>query len=166
MESERIDYSIIGTVHSGFEVPEGTPIQPGTGHKGDATGEIKPEYRAGLADLEGFSHIILVYHFNRAKSGRLEVKPYLDSNYRGVFATRSPARPNPIGISIVELKSVDVKRGVLDLGDVDILDSTPILDIKPYVSRFDQRENTRDGWLDDKLDDLNETRDDGRFAAG
>ena len=106
--------------------------------------DVLPEYEAGLRDLEGFSHIFLIYAFHQAGAPRLEVVPFLDDEVRGVFATRAPTRPNPLGLSVVRL--VSREGAVLYIEDVDILDGTPLLDIKPYVSRFDSREGTRDGW--------------------
>jgi tRNA-Thr(GGU) m(6)t(6)A37 methyltransferase TsaA len=136
----------IGFVRSPHTKAEQTPIQPSfaTGIPGIA--EIDPAYAEGLADLDGFSHIWLLYVFDRAGAAQLRVKPFLDDVPRGVFATRAPCRPNPIGLSLVRL----VRRvaGTLHLEDVDVLDGTPLLDIKPYVGRFDRRENVRCGWLD------------------
>jgi tRNA-Thr(GGU) m(6)t(6)A37 methyltransferase TsaA len=105
---------------------------------------------------------MLVYHFHRSKNGPLQVTPFLDNDVHGVFATRAPSRPNPIGISVVRL--VSVKENVLRILDVDIVDGTPLLDIKPYVPSFDIREVTKTGWLQDKVDRLTMVRDDGRFA--
>ncbi len=114
------------------------PVQP-TGAKGIAgTIEIKPEYIDGLKDIEGFSHIILIYHFHLSKGYSLKVKPFLDENLRGIFATRAPKRPNPLGISVVKL--IKVKNNILQIEDVDIVDGTPLLDIKPYVPDFDIHE--------------------------
>ena len=146
----------IGVVHSPHKKAEETPIQPvyARGVKGHA--EIFPEYADGLCDLEGFSHVYLIYHFHRAKSVRLVVKPFLEDTPHGVFATRAPSRPNPIGISIVRL----VKRegNILHLEDVDMLDNTPLLDIKPYISRFDCHTNARCGWQDKVDEETAQTR--------
>ena len=137
----------IGVIHSPHELAEDTPIQPvyARGVKGRA--EIFPEYAEGLRDLEGFSHICLIYWFHKASAARLTVKPFLDDATHGVFATRAPCRPNPIGFSVVRL--VRREESVLHLEDVDVLDGTPLLDIKPYVTRFDYREDARCGWQDD-----------------
>jgi tRNA-Thr(GGU) m(6)t(6)A37 methyltransferase TsaA len=136
----------IGVIHSPHTVAEQTPIQPpfATGITG--TAEIEPAYEQGLADLDGFSHIWLIYWLDRARTPRLTVKPYLEDVPHGVFATRAPCRPNPIGLSLVRL----VRRAgcTLHLEDVDILDGTPLLDIKPYVGRFDTRAGASSGWLD------------------
>ena len=134
----------IGVIHSPHKKAEETPIQPvyARGVKGVA--EIFPQYADGLRDLEGFSHIYLIYHFHKAKCTRLIVKPFLEDSPHGVFATRAPCRPNPVGFSVVRL--VKVEGNVLHLEDVDVLDGTPLLDIKPYIPRFDYRENVRCGW--------------------
>jgi tRNA-Thr(GGU) m(6)t(6)A37 methyltransferase TsaA len=156
-----IIYKPIGVIHSPFKEPRGAPIQSARAGDIEGTVEIFPEYSEGLADLEGFSYIILIYHFHLSKGHALRVKPYLDSELRGVFATRAPARPNPIGMSIVRL--VKVEGGNLHIRDVDILDGTPLLDIKPYVPEFDSRSTEKIGWLSRKIDELPETRDDDRF---
>jgi tRNA-Thr(GGU) m(6)t(6)A37 methyltransferase TsaA len=156
-----IIYRPIGAMHSPFKEPRDAPIQSACAGDIEGTVEIFPEYSEGLADLEGFSHIILLYHFHLSKGCSLKVKPYLDSELRGVFATRAPARPNPIGMSIARLVKVDGSR--LHIRDVDILDGTPLLDIKPYVPEFDSRSAEKIGWLTGKINELPETRGDGRF---
>jgi tRNA-Thr(GGU) m(6)t(6)A37 methyltransferase TsaA len=156
-----IIYKPIGVIHSPFKEPRDAPIQSACAADIEGTVEIYPEYSEGLADLEGFSHIILIYHFHLSKGHSLRVKPYLDSELRGVFATRAPARPNPIGMSIVRL--VKVEGGNLHIRDMDILDGTPLLDIKPYVPEFDSCSTEKIGWLSGKIDELPETRDDGSF---
>ncbi len=120
------------------------------------TAEIFPEYEEGLRDLEGFSHIYLMYNFHRAKDCNLSVKPFLQDAPYGVFATRAPARPKPIGLSLVRL--VKIAGNVLHLEDVDVLDGTPLLDIKPYISRFDCRENVHCGWQEDVNEETAQTR--------
>jgi len=158
----EIKYKPIGIIHSPFKEPKGTPIQP-AGAKGiDGTVEIFPEYAEGLKDIEGFSHIILLYHFHLSKRSALIVKPYMDSEAHGVFAMRGPSRPNPIGISVVRL--VKVEGNTLYVQDVDIVDGTPLLDIKPYVPEFDIREVARIGWLEKSVHKLSSSRDDGRFT--
>ena len=142
-----VTFDPIGVIRSGHVEPKATPIQPPFAEGSRGRAEILPEYEPGLDDIEGFSHLIILYHLHRAPSPILSVKPFLEDRTHGVFATRHPRRPNPIGLSIVRLEG---RAGnVLFLNDVDILDGTPILDIKPYVSRFDQRENVRDGWIRD-----------------
>ena len=125
--------------------------------------EIFPEYVEGLDDLEGFSHIILIYHFHLAKKTQLKVRPYMDAKVHGVFATRAPSRPNPIGISIVRL--IKIEKNVLYVRDIDILDGTPLLDIKPYVPEFDIRTVDKIGWLEKNVNKLSSSKDDGRFAT-
>ncbi len=157
----QIKYKPIGIIHSPFKEPKGTPIQP-SGAKGiNGTVEIFLEYAQGIKDLEGFSHIILIYHFHLSKKSSLKVKPYLDDEVHGVFAMRGPSRPNPIGISAVRL--LRVEGTTLHIQDVDIVDGTPLLDIKPYVPEFDMREVGRIGWLEKKVQKLCATKDDGRF---
>jgi tRNA (adenine37-N6)-methyltransferase len=140
-------YKAIGVIHSPFTKKEDTPIQ---GSFSDARGtvEVFPEFAAGLKDIEGFSHLYLIYHFDRAEKHSLIQKPFLDQVERGIFATRHFDRPNHIGLSIVELLSVNVN--MLEVGRIDVLDGTPLLDIKPLVRQFDFRDNVRCGWMDKK----------------
>jgi len=114
-----------------------------------------------LKDLSGFSHIILIYHFHLSKKFSLEVIPYMDSQTHGVFATRAPSRPNSIGISTVSL--IKITDNILDVKNIDIVDGTPLLDIKPYVSEFDQQDKIRKGWLEDNIHKLKDMKDDSRF---
>ena len=159
-----IQYVPIGVVHSPFAEPTGTPIQSAAASAVgvEAQVEIFPSFREGLRDLEGFSHLILLYHMHRIQPAGLLVKPFLSNKSHGVFATRSPGRPNPIGFSVVRLLSVE--DGELRITDVDILDQTPVLDIKPYVGEFDIRPVERIGWFADNLCKLDKTKDDGRFV--
>jgi tRNA-Thr(GGU) m(6)t(6)A37 methyltransferase TsaA len=158
---EEIIYSPIGIIRSPYNETEGTPIQT-TGAKGvGGTVEILPECVEGLKDLDGFSHIILIYHFHLSKGYSLTVKPFLDDTPRGVFATRAPKRPNSIGFSVVRL--VKIEGTTLDIEDVDIVDSTPLLDIKPYVPEFDAKEAERIGWLAGRAEKAAETGADERF---
>ena len=126
------------------------PIQASRAKDAQGTVEVFPEYAEGLADLDGFSHIILLYHFHKSRQCRLRVVPFLDTQKRGIFATRAPSRPNPIGLSIVRLVSIAGNR--LTVQGVDMLDGTPLLDIKPYVPEFDEREYVRIGWLENVRD--------------
>ena len=160
----EVRYEPIGVVHSPFKKPQNVPIQAvaSKGIKGSV--ELAREYVEGLKDLDGFSHVILLCHFHRSKPYSLLVKPYLDENLRGLFSTRAPSRPNPIGLSIVRLTKIE--DNILYIQDVDIINGTPVLDIKPYVPRFDQRENTKIGWLKNKINKMASTSDDGRFTAG
>ncbi|HLC17681.1 MAG TPA: tRNA (N6-threonylcarbamoyladenosine(37)-N6)-methyltransferase TrmO [Thermodesulfobacteriota bacterium] len=158
---EEIVYRPIGVIRSPFKDIEGTPIQPtyALGVRGKV--EMEPAYVGGLKDLDGFSHIILIYHFHLSTGYSLEVKPFLDERLRGLFSTRAPRRPNPIGFSVVRL--VKVEGRVLDIEDVDIVDGTPLLDIKPYVPEFDMRKAERRGWLAGKEAVVSETKADKRF---
>jgi len=139
-------YRPIGVIRSPHTRADRTPIQPVYAAGAVGRVELVPEYADGLQDLDGFSHIHLLYVFDRAGPPQLLVRPFLDDQPRGVFATRAPCRPNAIGISLVRL----VRRHgpVLDIEDVDVLDGTPLLDIKPYVTRFDVRADARCGWQD------------------
>jgi tRNA-Thr(GGU) m(6)t(6)A37 methyltransferase TsaA len=135
----------IGVIHSPFTDKKQTPIQPS---RSQAIGQVEvyPEFAQGLQDVEGFSHIILLYAFHQSEGYSLSVKPFLDDQLRGLFATRYPCRPNPIGLSIVRL--IARRDNVLEIEGVDVLDGTPLLDIKPYVPDFDRQENTRVGWYE------------------
>jgi len=160
--TQIIKYRPIGIIHSPFKTPQGTPIQPTAAYNVKGTIEIFPEFVEGLKDLDGFSHIILIYHFHLVSSFSLLVKPYMDDNFHGVFATRAPARPNPIGISVVRLDRIE--KNLLHVRDIDVVDGTPLLDIKPYVPEFDVRNDvSKIGWLKQNIKKLPLTRDDGRF---
>ena len=137
------------------------PIQPAGGAGIKGTVEVFEDFRPGLRDLDGFSHIILLYHFHRSEGFSLHVVPFLDTVPRGLFATRAPKRPNPIGLSIVQLDKVE--DGVLHIQNVDILDGTPLLDIKPYVSEFDAQLNVRAGWLEKARKTVSSKKSDDRF---
>jgi len=141
-----VTYRPIGIIRSPHTDREAAPIQPVYAAGIEGRAEILAQFEEGLADLEGFSHLILVYHFHRVGGVRLRVTPFLEDAEHGVFATRAPCRPNPIGVSVVRL--VRREGRVLHLADVDILDGTPLLDVKPYVARFDVREGVRSGWQD------------------
>jgi tRNA-Thr(GGU) m(6)t(6)A37 methyltransferase TsaA len=154
-------YSPIGTIHSPFKETEGMPIQP-TGAQGvSGTVEVEPEYADGLKDLDGFSHIILIYHFHLSQGYSLVVKPFMDDTPRGLFATRAPKRPNPIGLSVVRL--VRVEGCTLHVENVDVVDGTPLLDIKPFVPVFDAPQVVRLGWLAENADKSFGMRADDRF---
>jgi tRNA-Thr(GGU) m(6)t(6)A37 methyltransferase TsaA len=143
---DSVTYRPIGVLRSEHIDPTRTPIQPAFAKGCPGRAELDPEFADGLTDLDGFSHVYVLYHFHRAGPARLRVKPFLQDAEHGVFATRAPARPNPIGLSIVRL--VRREGSVLHLEDVDFLDGTPLLDIKPYVGRFDHVTTDRDGWQD------------------
>jgi tRNA-Thr(GGU) m(6)t(6)A37 methyltransferase TsaA len=146
-----VTFKSIGVIRSDHKLASAVPIQPVFARGCRGRVELLPEFVEGLRDLEGFSHIYLIYVFDRAQAAKLLVRPFLDDQIRGVFATRAPARPNPIGLSIVEL--LGVEGGTLLVDGVDVLDGTPLLDIKPYSARFDRIENTRNGWQDSIDDD-------------
>jgi tRNA-Thr(GGU) m(6)t(6)A37 methyltransferase TsaA len=158
----EIKYKPIGVIHSPFKEPQGIPIQSAGAQGIDGTVELFPEYTEGLKDVEGFSHLILIYHFHLSKESPLKVKPYMDNKVHGVFAMRGPSRPNSIGISIVRL--VRVEGNLLHIQDIDIVDGTPLLDIKPYVPEFDIREVEKTGWLEKNVHKLSTSKDDGRFT--
>lgn len=160
---DTLSFTAIGVIRSGHRDPQCTPIQPVYARGCRGTAEIDPRYTEGLRDLEGFSHLYLIYYFDRAPAAALTVKPFLQDVERGVFATRSPRRPNAIGISIVGL--LRREGNVLYLTDVDILDGTPLLDIKPYVARFDRVETSRNGWQDE-VDEVSAHRRGLRGFAG
>jgi len=157
----EIIYKPIGWIRSPFESIKGMPIQPGGARDIQGKVEITKEYVAGLKDLEGFSHIILIYHFHLASGSAMEVTPFLDDTMRGLFATRAPKRPNPIGISTVRLEKIE--NATLHIRDVDIVDDTPLLDIKPYVPEFDAPGDARTGWIGEAGKSLRHTRSDTRF---
>jgi tRNA-Thr(GGU) m(6)t(6)A37 methyltransferase TsaA len=147
MHRENIIFKPIGVIRSEHVVARETPIQPAYAKGCKGRVEIFPEFVEGLRDLDGFSHIYLIFHFNQAGPVQLIVKPFLQDVARGVFSTRAPCRPNGIGLSIVELLSRE--GNVLLLDRVDILDGTPLLDIKPYTAKFDRIETSRNGWQDE-----------------
>ncbi len=158
-----ITYHPIGIIHSPFAEPGDMPIQPlgALGIKGSI--DLNPEFEAGLKDLDGFSHIILIYHFHLSKGYALDVIPFLDDTERGVFATRAPRRPNSVGLSIVRL--LGVVGSHLSIEDVDVVDGTPLIDIKPFVPYFDHRDGASCGWLSKRLKEVHGKRSDHRFIS-
>jgi tRNA-Thr(GGU) m(6)t(6)A37 methyltransferase TsaA len=157
-----IQFHPIGRIHTPFQKREGMPIQSkaASGVRGKIF--LKKEYAEGLADLDGFSHIILLYHFHQSKEFRLKIVPFLDDVKRGLFATRAPNRPNAIGLSVVKL--ISVKENVLEIENVDMLDGTPLLDIKPYVKDFDEYSQIRSGWVEKRKKEIEQTKSDKRFC--
>ena len=159
----NVELKPIGVIHSPFHELEGMPIQPAGARGVQGTVEIFQEYRAGLKDLDGFSHIVLLYLFHQSQGFNLHVVPYLDTEIRGVFATRAPRRPNAIGLSVVQLNMV--RDRILHIENVDILDGTPLLDIKPYVPEFDAQFNVRTGWLENARQSVRHRKSDDRFKS-
>lgn len=151
----------IGTIHTPFSEPEGMPIQPAGAAGTCGTVEVFEEYQAGLKDLDGFSHIVLLYIFHRSEGFKLQVTPFMDTESRGLFATRAPKRPNPIGLSVVQLDRVE--GNILHIRNVDMLDETPLLDIKPYVPEFDSHIRVRAGWLEQVRKTVSKRQADDRF---
>ena len=151
----------IGIIHSPFTDIENMPIQPKGAMDIEGTVHIQVHYIEGLKDLDGFSHIYLIYLFHKASRTRLTVTPFLDKFERGVFATRSPLRPNHIGLSIVKL--VKIEGAILTIRGVDVIDGTPLLDIKPYIENFDSVVNSTSGWMKADTREVSEKRSDCRF---
>lgn len=159
----EITFYPIGVVHSPFKVLSDMPIQPVGDHCESGIVEIFDEFTEGLKDIDGFSHIMLIYYFHRVEERALRVIPFLDKQQRGIFATRAPVRPNPIGLSVVRL--VERTGSKLKVDDLDILDGTPLLDIKPYIPEFDHRPEAAIGWLEDARGRAAQQRSDERFSG-
>jgi len=153
----------IGVISSPHKTLADMPIQPKGAAGIRGTVEVFTPFQDGLKDLDGFSHIILLYHFHRSEGYALQVVPFLDTERRGVFATRAPKRPNPIGLSIVKLNKIE--GPILHIENVDILDGTPLLDIKPYVPAFDKQTEVRSGWLETAQQKADALRSDDRFIG-
>jgi tRNA-Thr(GGU) m(6)t(6)A37 methyltransferase TsaA len=162
MKLEPFSFRPIGIAHSPYKEKVGTPIQAIFDGQTEGSIEVFEPYQEGLEGLEGFSHIYVLYVFDRATEAKLKVTPFLRDVKVGVFATRAPSRPNPIGLSILELKGR--KGRFLHVLGLDILDKTPVLDIKPYVPKFDVREVTRKGWMEGVMEDTLRHRADARFG--
>jgi tRNA (adenine37-N6)-methyltransferase len=143
--AEEIVYRPIGIIHTPYLDKEKTPIQGYYAPDNSGTVEVFPEFAAGLQDIAGFSHLILLYHFHRSGKCELIAKPFLDKEKHGIFAIRYFNRPNSIGLTVVNLKAVN--DNMLEVSGVDMLDGTPLLDIKPYVPQFDIKEDAREGWF-------------------
>ena len=159
MDRNSITINPIGVIHTPFTDPSGTPIQPGAGRSERGLVEVLPEYSKGLKDLDGFDRIWLLFWFHRSHEPKLTVVPSRDTVPRGLFATRAPSRPNPIGISAVKL--ISISGCTLTVDDVDMIDGTPLLDIKPYVPKIDSCDCLRIGWLGESRNPGNEA--DNRF---
>lgn len=156
------NFQPIGIIRTPFKTLTEMPIQPAGGQGITGEVEIFAEYQEGLKDLDGFSHLILIYQFHASTGFKLQVVPYMDTVKRGLFSTRAPKRPNPIGLSVVQLKSIE--NNILKIEDIDILNETPLLDIKPYVPEFDQPANFKTGWLETAKQNVARKKSDGRFA--
>jgi tRNA-Thr(GGU) m(6)t(6)A37 methyltransferase TsaA len=161
---DDITYKPIGSIRTPFKKQAGMPIQPSGAQGVRGTVKIKKDYIGGLKDLEGFSHIILIYQFHLSQGYSLNVTPFLDDQLRGVFATRAPRRPNSIGLSIVKLNAVE--GDILEIENVDIVDGTPLLDIKPYIPEFDAQTAVKTGWLAEVDEQVKQVKSDNRFNAG
>ncbi len=156
-----IQFTSIGTIHTPFKKTEGMPIQSSGALGIQGTVILKQSFVEGLSDLDKFSHIYLIYCFHQSKGFDLQVIPFLDDKPHGVFATRAPRRPNPIGISIVKL--ISIRDNILVIENVDMLDGTPLLDIKPYIGQFDIHTIEKNGWINSRTGYPNEIRSDKRF---
>ena len=143
----------IGIILSPYEKKEDIPIQGVFKPHGVGTIEVFKEYEKGLQDVEGFSHLVILYYFHKSKDFSLLGKPFLEDKLHGIFAIRSPHRPNHLGVSVVRL--LERKGNLLKVGEIDVFDGTPLLDIKPYVPKFDERKDVKIGWLGKKLTEQN-----------
>lgn len=160
---KSVEYEPIGVIRTPYTTPKGTPIQPGRAPEVEGTIELRPEFVDGLSDLDGFSHVVLIYHLHLSEVCKLRVVPFLDDQPRGLFATRAPKRPNPIGLSVVKLSRIE--GNLVYFTGVDMIDGTPLLDIKPYVPAFDDRTECRFGWLEGKAKRHKDTEADDRFEG-
>ena len=161
----QINLQQIATIKSPFCSLENMPVQPRGAKNTYATIEFKKEFQEGLKDLDGFSHVYLIYSFHKIKKPKLQVVPFNDktNTLRGVFSTRTPMHPNSIGLSVVEL--VSVEANIVTIKGVDILDGTPLLDIKPYIENFDKITiPTKSGWMKSSIDEVSLKRSDKRFC--
>ena len=152
----------IGVARTPYTETAQIPRGPGAKHDAEGVLEIRPDLEAGLQDVEGFSHLFVIWVFHRSEGYDLVGIPFVDTQPRGVFATRSPLRPNHIGLSIVEL--LEVRGNRLTVRGIDILDGTPLLDLKPYVAAFDRVEESRSGWMTSSGEEIGAKRSDGRFS--
>ena len=157
----KISFEPIGIIHTPFNKLENMPIQPTSDKSETGFIEIFPEFIEALKDLEGFSHIYLLYHFHKGGQTKLTVTPFLDKEPHGIFATRAPNRPNPIGLSLVEL--IRVESNLVYIDRIDVLNGTQLLDIKPYVPAFENADNVRTGWLEEVKEQVRSQRSDKRF---
>jgi tRNA-Thr(GGU) m(6)t(6)A37 methyltransferase TsaA len=160
----EITYQAIGVIKTSFKKISEMPIQPQGANGEDGVIELNPEFAAGLMDLDGFSHLILLYHFHLVKGYKLYVVPFMDDKPHGIFATRAPTRPNSIGISIVKLQKIE--GNLIYFEGADMIDGTPLLDIKPFFPKYDNQQNVKSGWLEGKGDiDISKIKSDDRFDS-
>jgi len=160
---EPVTYTPIGVVRSPYAALDGMPLQTVAAAEVEATVELDARVHGALRDLDGFSHLWLLAHLHRVDCWTPEVVPFLDTRARGVLATRSPRHPNPIGLSLVEL--IAVRSGALRIRGIDLLDGTPVLDVKPFVPLFDTRADVRTGWFDAAAARVHAVRSDRRYGA-
>lgn len=156
----KIEFEPIGYFKTPYKTKENMPIQPPREEECEII--IEERFREGLKDLEGFSRIILIFNFHKSEGFELHTKPFLDDERRGVFAVRAPRRPNPIGLSIARL--LGISGGTLKIEGADVLDGTPLLDIKPYIPRIDSFPDSEIGWLAGKSRRFGSARSDDRFG--
>ncbi|MCF7792687.1 MAG: tRNA (N6-threonylcarbamoyladenosine(37)-N6)-methyltransferase TrmO [Candidatus Cloacimonetes bacterium] len=161
MDANQITFRPIGIIHTPFKERKDMPIQPMGGKGIKATIEVFPEFAEGLKDLDKFSYIVLIFNFHLSVEYNLLVKPFMEDEIRGVFATRAPRRPNQIGMSIVKLNKIE--KNILHISNIDIVDGTPLLDIKPYVPMVDSEEEIKVGWLENKVKNFRTKNSDDRF---
>lgn len=161
MITRKISFTPIGIIHTPFKRLDDMPVQPSAaqGIRGQII--INDEYRTGLSDLDGFSHVYLIYFFHLSEDYQLKVIPFLDDQVRGVFATRAPKRPNAIGLSVVKL--IQIRSNIIDIENVDMVNDTPLLDIKPYVAEMEPVSDYKIGWLSEHKVKLKSHVSDKRF---
>jgi len=152
----------IGTIYSPFNSLENMPIQPKGAKEIEGYIIVDEKYEAGLKDLDGFSHIYLIFYLHQMKQAELLVTPFMDTIKRGVFSTRSPRHPNKLGLSVVEL--VSVIKNKITIKGVDILNKTPLIDIKPYIHNFDSVDKSKSGWMQKTEKEVIQKRSDNRFV--
>lgn len=158
---DQIVYKPIGYIQTPFQRPENMPIQPSAAEGTSGKVILYPDFTEGLRDLEGFSHAYLIYHLHLSKGFSLQVIPFLDKNPRGLFATRAPKRPNPIGISVVKIERIE--NNVIHISNIDMVNNTPLLDIKPFIPDFDNPEKVKTGWFAKVSSNFPKQKSDNRF---
>ena len=159
-----VTYQPIGYIRTAFRKVSKMPTQPCGAKEAKGVIELNHDLTPGLFDLEGFSHLILIYHFHLIKGHKLYVVPFMDDKPHGIFATRAPARPNPVGMSIVKLKKIE--NNLIYIEGVDMVDGTPLLDIKPFFTKYDNRLDAKAGWLEGKEGiDITKIKSDNRFDS-